>query len=227
LSEAPSRHETMAGLAIATGAVASVLFMAWHPTTSARELPDVVREIVTEGGTTRWVHAGMIVALWTLYVGLLEFSAGLGWRLARARFGAIAYGAGALSLTGAALVNGFVVPAFATRYAGSPPGELSGVAPLLRLCFETNQVLAAAGVIAVSAGIVSWSAAMMGSGRGGTAVAVLGFVAGALPVIGLLTGQLRLHLHGMAAVIVVQAAWSIAVAVRLVIGAPGMQPSRG
>ncbi len=217
-------NDTIAGVAIAVGAVSSVLLMAWHPTTSAHDLADVVAEIASESGTTRVVHAGMIVAMWTLLFGLLEFAAGLGWKLARARFGAIFYGAGVLSLTGAALVNGFVVPAFAARYVGSTAADLAAVGPVLRVCFESNQALAAAGVIAVSAGIVFWSSVMIGTARGGSAIGVLGFAVGALPVIGLLTGHLRLHLHGMAAVVVAQAVWNVAVSVRLVLGAPASEP---
>jgi len=203
--------QTIAAVTIGLGAVASILLMARHPTTGARDPADVVGEIVAESATTRFVHGALIVVMWAVFLGLVELAGRLGWRRARVRGGAIVYGAGVAAMTGAALVSGFVVPDLAGRYAGSPAPELEGIAPLLRLCFASNQALAAAGVTAMSAGIVLWSTAMLSLASRARPVGLLGLIVGALPVLGLLTGRLRLHLHGMGAVIVAQALWSVAV----------------
>jgi hypothetical protein len=128
----------------------------------------------------------------------------------------LAYGIGVAASMAAALVNGIIVPALASRYpdVAAAPGQLGS---LLRLCWSANQALADAGEVGRCVGVVLWSGLILRS-RSGVALGVFGLVAGAVPALAILLGLLRLDLHGAMLALLVAAAWNLALAVRLVRG---------
>jgi hypothetical protein len=218
------------GLVLGAGALLSIFLMAHHPTAGSTGLVAAVGEIARKAALSRFVHGGLIACMGLVLLGLVGLSDALGWRLARVRLAMMAYASGFLALAGAALVNGFIVEGLAERYLGAPDGEMEGVRDLLRLCFETNQTLARAGVMGFSAGILCWSLVLLQRAGWAKGIGALGLAAGVLPAAGLLTGHLRLHLHGMTAVVLAQAVWYVAVAAWLLRGeAPpgGMTPGDG
>lgn len=205
-------EDTTAGLVIGIGYVLSLGLMALHPSLSSRDAAGAIAELTREAPINGLVHGGLIVLAAALVFGLTGFCARLGWQRSLVRAGMVAYGLGSMWVMGAALVSGFLVPALARRFEGGTAGELEGFRSLLRLCHDGNQLLAISGVLAMSAGIVSWSillARRPGPARWAGAV---GLLAGAVPILGLLTGHLRLHIHGMGLVVLLQGVWGALVA---------------
>jgi hypothetical protein len=72
------------------------------------------------------------------------------------------------------------------------------------------------GVFSFSLAVVLWSLALIWRAGGRSAIGVVGFVAGVIPIILLLTGSLPLHFHGMLAFVALQAAWYLAIGIQLI-----------
>jgi hypothetical protein len=95
------------------------------------------------------------------------------------------------------------------------PTDLAINAQLLILCRVLNQSCANAATVAISAGILCWSIDLVrerGLLRG---LSLLGFVVGILPAAALISGALRLDVHGMSEVVWLQALWNCGVAAAL------------
>jgi hypothetical protein len=203
-------------LAIGVGSVLSVVLMAHHPSTRASDMAEGIAQTARAAGLSGLVHGGLIVTMVVVFFGVLGLAGRLGWFKARVRAGALAYGLGVVAMAGAALVSGFLVPGFARAYAGASGVDADALRPIFQLCYQTNQVLARAGTMALSAATLVWSLVMLERDPLARAVGALGLAAGALPVLGLLSGYLRLTVHGMGAVVLLLAVWNVAAAVWLI-----------
>lgn len=203
------------------GTLLSVFAMAHHPSAAASGTADRLAEMADKATISAIVHGGLIGLMLLVFVGFVGLADVLGLGLRRVRAGLVAYGAGVVCMLGAAIVSGFVVPGLATSYAGGSAEELTAVVPVLSLCFRANQALAEVAVVAQSVGILCWSLVLAGKSGWIRMVGWLGLAAAGLPVIGLLAGRLHLDVHGMLAVVVVQAVWTLAVGFWLVRGSVG------
>ena len=207
-----ARGGKIAALWIGIPSVLAVLFMAHHPTMRTQGIAEAVASLNRMATINRVVHGGLIALLLAPLVGFAEMAARLGWRRPAVRAGAIAYVAGAAAHVAAALVNGFVVTRLAGAYADAAPEAIESLRPILRFCHEANQVLAQTGVVAMSIGILAWSAVLVLRGGAARIPGALGIAAGVLPAVALLAGVLTLDVRGMGLTVLAQAAWSLAVA---------------
>ena len=203
------------GWALVLGTVLSVFAMAHHPSAGASGAAARLAEMAREATLSGIVHGALIALMLVVFFGLVGLAGVLGFGLGRVRAGLIAYSAGVVCMIGAALLSGFIVPALAGSYAGSPE-TAEALVPIFSLCFRANQALAEVGVVAQSAGIFFWSWVLLGRSGWVRGVGWLGLGAGAVPILGLLSGRLHLDVHGMLAVVVLQALWTIAVGVWLI-----------
>jgi hypothetical protein len=210
-----SNLDRVSGWSLVAGTALSVFAMAHHPSAAASGTAERLAEMARMATLSAVVHGTLIALMLLIVFGLVGLAGALGFGLARVRAGMVAYSAGVVCMLGAALVSGFIVPALAGSYAGSTE-NMDLLAPVFSLCFRANQALAEVGVVAQSVGIFLWSLVLLGRSEGVRWVGWLGFVAGALPVLGLLAGRLHLDVHGMLAVVVLQAMWTIAAGVWLI-----------
>jgi len=200
-------------LAVGVGSILSVALMAYHPTTGGGSMAEVVQEITDEAVVNRTVHGTLIFLMGWVLFGLVDLARYLGWQHASVRAGMLAYAAGMLWLTGAALVSGGVVPGVAEAYVGEPEAELAGLHTIFRLTWEMNQALANAGTVAWGIAIVLLSIGLQKQGGLARPIAWFGMFVGGAAGLGIVSGHLSLHLHGMMAVVLGVALWSFAVAV--------------
>ncbi len=203
------------GALICIGAVLSVLLMMRHPSIQTHTVADAIAQMQEKASLNGFVHGGLLVVLTAIFVGYLGFADLLGWEKLGVRAGAVFYGFGVGCMIGAALINGFIVTALASDYAGQPDAVLEALKPIFVLCHSTNQTLAQAGTIAMSIGILAWSTELLSRGMAARIIGALGCLCGALPIVGLLSSHLRLDVHGMGLVILVQASWSVCVGIWL------------
>lgn len=213
------RSTRYAGLALIAGPVLSVVAMTHHPTAGAAGTPERLAEMASEGTLSAIVHGALIALMLLVFWGLTRFAGILGWHSTAVQLAAIAYATGVVCMLGAATVSGFVAPSLAERYAQATPQEMEAAAPLFRFGFEVNQALAKIGATAQSVGILLWSWVLVlraGAPKWVRAVGALGLAVGAFPVLGLVSGSLTLDVHGMLAVVLAQAVWTIAIGVWLV-----------
>ena len=226
VSTDPHRRQTfVTGVVLLFVTLLAVAAMAHHPTVArAPDLQHAIQGLALLGRTSALVHAALIgLMLVTLHC-LTEFA----WRrgLARplVRGGLIAYATGVLVMIGAALVSGFVVTDVASTVAHETTGDLQIARQLLQLCGSVNQACARFGAVAMSAGIALWSLDLLrerGIARG---VGLLGIVVGLVPIVALLAGAIRLDVHGMLQVVLLQAAWNLGIAALLMRERPGRAP---
>lgn len=78
-----------------------------------------------------------------------------------------------------------------------------------------NQAFAQVYVVASSAAIVLWSAAILRPGNFSRSLGVYGCILGPLTVIAVHSGHIRLNVHGFGMIVVSQAVWFISAGVLL------------
>jgi hypothetical protein len=201
-----------AAVAIGGGSLLTVALMLHHPSIGSSDLPGTIAEMSRESALSGAVHGALVAVMAVLLYGFLGFSGVLGWRLGRVQAAMICYILGILFLMAAAIVSGFVAPGLAEHFAGAPAARIQTVGPALRLCWEANQVLAAAGTVFASAAIVAWSLVLFARDAAARVIGAAGILVGIVPAAGLLLGRLTLDVHGMGSVLLAQAAWNSAVA---------------
>jgi hypothetical protein len=214
----PPPNARIAGIAMALASLLSVALMMRHPSLGSHSIAEVVDEIGAKAMPSRVVHGALIALIGTLIYAFIEFSQRLGSKRLPVRAGLVAYLMGSGTMIGAALISGFLVPDLAATFARGRAEDLDAFRNLLTLCSLGNRTLANCGVIAMSAGILLWSIALLSSHRRHVRIGVLGLVAGAAPAGALLLGLFRLDVLGMTLVVVCQTPWNLAVGVALARG---------
>jgi hypothetical protein len=205
-----------AGVAIALGSLSSLLFMLHHPQFRGGETAEFIDQVLRIRGENAVVHGSLIAILGVLLAGFSRLAERLGGAPFDVRVGLIAYGTGTVALTAAGLVDGFIVPEFVSRYQGRPPEGLETVRHVLALCRAANQVCTRVGLVAVTAGMLLWSARLVrlpGFPRG---VGAVGCVAAPALIVGLVSRRLTLDVHGMLAFLLTQSVWNLGVAAELI-----------
>lgn len=214
---ASNRSTRAAGIAIGISSLAMILVMTHHPEVEADTTRAFVKGAAEIAGLTRLVHGAALGALALAVYGFWGLADRLGRYDEWSRAGWVAFLTGALGGGGAGMVNGFVAPALASRYAEASTQTLAALQPVLAFAGELAELLAQHAVFGWSIALVCWSVTLLRS-RSAKILAILGFVAGAGPLIALTTGHLPMTVAGFGAFVAAQAVWSLAVAVQLIRG---------
>ena len=213
----PRANSTVvAGAILLVVTLLAVVAMAHHPRgVATSDVAHAMDHLAGLSRVTAVVHGGLIALMLLTLHCLAEFASHRGASRPLIRSGAIAYTAGVFVMIGAALVSGFVTPNVASAMPHVTPVDLQIGRQLLILCGILNQTCAGFGVVAMSIGIALWSLDLLhdrGTLRG---VGVLGLLVGIVPIVALLTGAIRLDVRGMSDVVLLQAAWNLAIAALL------------
>lgn len=212
----PSASEARnAGIVLIATTLLAIVMMAHHPTAGSHDSADLARQVSDNAMLSRVVHGTLIALIATQLYVFMIFSERIGTPRGAARIGLFAYAIGAIAMTGAALISGFLVSDLAMHYADMPADHTAAFADLALFAMTGNQVLAKLGVLAMSAGILAWSIALFGD-RENRWLAFVGFFASLAPAVALLIGAIRLNVGGMMSVVLCEAAWNIAAGIFLV-----------
>ena len=204
-----------AGIVLIVVPLLSILMMAHHPSAGSHDPAALVAEIADKSRLSRIVHGVLIALMGAELFAFIAFCRRLGFERSAVRAGFVAYSIGTGAMLGAALISGFVISDLAAHYVQQPSGDATAFVDLSRLAMIGNQALAKLGVVAMSAAIVLWSAALFRNGQDRW-VGIAGFVAGLGPAIALLVGAVRLDVGGMTLVVVCQAAWIVIVGIQMI-----------
>ena len=204
-----------AGIAIAICAMVTIFAISHHPTVSTRAPAEALTQMVQLATTDRIVHGSLIAIMGILLFCFAVFTLRRGLHRATSVAAIIAYAAGIAAVIGAALIDGFLTPAIAERYAGTPPDVLKTVIPFLLVGALAIQILSKFGFVAMSIGVAFWSADLFMTPGVLRVTGAIGFVSGIVAV-GLLAFAGHLNPHSLGAIVIVQAVWYLAVAVLLV-----------
>jgi hypothetical protein len=204
-----------AALALVLLPALQILAMAHHPSLHAHEVSQVVSELRATAPLSALVHGILIGLMYVILLAFTEFSVRRGLSHPAVRAALVLYGAGVIFMTGAALVSGFITSRLGFVVPGAAPADDALIVRFVTFASLFNQAFAHCAALLMSAGIAAWSLELL---RGGVAARVLGGY-GLLSAIGcalaLVFGVLRLDVHGMTVVVLLQSAWTIGVGVLL------------
>ena len=194
------------------GSVGGIVTMALHPTghdlLASGAFDSVARLNVA-------VHALAIASVPATFFGALALSR----RVAtpdRLSIGAlVVYGYAAVAVLIAAAASGFVAPAVGREMMGASGTAKEFLHAQLDYNHELNQAFAKVFTIGSSGAIALWSIAILRTRALAGWLGLYGLVIGTATIVALVSGHLRLNVHGMGLVVLGQAIWFVAVGVLL------------
>lgn len=206
-----ANKQTAAALLVFTSCI-SIFLMAHHPTTIATDLSGQLTENHREIQINGLVHGSLVVAIIINLLAFTIYSASRNKASLAVKTALITYSFSALLMVIAALMNGFIFPAFLDDIATYQP-ELLQFTPVIKVySWNVNQVLANASVIGSSAAIVCWSINLLSTRLSQKIVAVMGISIGSAICVSIVSGSLHLDIKGMAFVVFAHSLWNLALA---------------
>ena len=206
----------IAGAVLLAASLGAALFMSHHPTLGTPGHDSLASEAVAEAGVNGIIHGAMILFVLAYYFGLSTLSQRLGNMRAEVRAAQLAISVATITMIGAALISGFIVPGVADHFTGGGAADDQLFRAQLTLLGESNQALAKIGTIAYGAAIFFWSLRLIRMPGLSRIAGGLGCVIGALLALGILTGHLALDVRGMGAVVVALGVWFAIIALQMI-----------
>ena len=200
-----------AGITMILCAAVSVVAVAHHPAIEhATTAADVLAQMVRLSGVDEAVHGILIVAACGLLFGLAAFAARRGLHDDAVLAGLVAYGVGTVAVIAAALIDGFLLPAIAARYATAPPPRPATAVQIITVCAAAVQIATKTWLLATSFAVLAWSFGLLRY-RGPLRVTGAGGIVSTVLVLAVLAFSATLNPHNLGAVVVLQTLWYVAV----------------
>ncbi len=202
------KQDKIRGIALIAGSLAIVIVMAFHPTG---------HDIITgQAMLNKIVHSLVIATIPILIFGFLGFSHRVGMDKSTVQFAFITYVLGSFAVMCAAVINGLVAPTLLEDMISTDDVTRQ----TLRLILDDNGLLNAAFskvfVVATSTSIICWSIAIFKKNTLSKITAIIGIVIGVLGIAGILSGHLRMNIHGFGLLILAQAVWNVLIGVLMI-----------
>jgi hypothetical protein len=198
----------MAAWVLIAAPLLEIAVMAHHPSISSTDPAQVVSQLRALAALDAQVHGVLIGLLYAVLLGMMQFATERGLARAGVRCGLLAYAAGVLIMTPAALVDGFIVPRVALTVPGIAPAQPALIAQFAAFAMLFNQAFAKCGAVLMSAGIAAFSLELLRDAPSARALGVFGLASGLGCALAIATGWLRLDVQGMSAVLLLQALWT-------------------
>ena len=198
--------------------------MAHHPSIESHDPVRVVTQLRELAALDAQVHGILIGLIYAVLFAVAQFATERGFARAAVRGGFLAYAGGVIIMSLAGLVDGFIVPRVALLLPGIAPAEPALIARLAAFAMLFNQAFAKCGAVLMSAGITAFSLDLLRGPLPGRALGIFGVASGLGCAFAIGTGWLRLDVHGMSAVLLLQALWTIGVGLLLLARPAPHQP---
>jgi len=193
------KNDKYLGVLIVSLTLFVVIAMFFHPT-----------GIPQSGSIPDLVHGGMIAFIALLFASMAYVSIRGGLTHPLLLFGLISYGISSIANIGAAMINGFVVPALVRQSTGAIDPDV------FALSWEANQALANLAVYATGIAYIFWATNMITkSGADRKVVALFGFLAGVLPIYLLVFGVVQMDMTGATLIYGLHMSWILFVGIQL------------
>lgn len=188
--------------------------MIFHPTGHdlLAQADQIARRNETIAVTT---HALALASIPLLLFGFVGLSRRLGWAHPETSAAFIAYAFAAAAAICATVINGIVAPALTRRImtADEPTRQIISVVFMNNTLL--NQAFSKIFAVASSAAVTLWSVSMLKGNRVTRSIGVIGCVVGLAGLAGLLSGHLRMNVHGFGILVFAQSVWIILLGVFL------------
>ena len=126
----------------------------------------------------------------------------------------VAFFAGSMCVIGAALTDGFFVPAYAERYLRAFPTDAAPGLAVLSASSVVIQILTKFGFAALSAAIFFWSIDLIFERGPGRIVGLVGVIA-SIAIAALITFGGTVNVHSLLIIVALQALWYLAIAYQM------------
>ncbi|MGA8029506.1 MAG: hypothetical protein WB992_20380 [Bryobacteraceae bacterium] len=200
------------GIALIAGSFGGLLTVAIHPRASGSLTAGQVAHLAVASAAA---HSLAIVSFVILFLG----ACGLVRRIAaadRIAFAAIViYGFACVAILIAAAVSGFIVPDIMLRMVRDVPAAAQQWKIVISGIFQINQAFARIYAVGAFLAIFLWSISALRNGGLGRGVAIYGCLIAPLIILGIVSGHLRLDVHGMGIVALAHAIWFVIIGVEL------------
>jgi hypothetical protein len=213
-----SIDDRKSGVALIAGTLGTIITMALHPTARDLMAPEH-SAVMTQLNIA--VHSLALVSMPITFLGALGLARRLDAPNRLAVSALVFFSFSEIAAMIAAAASGLIAPRIIHQIATAAPGQDQVWRAVLTLDGLMNQAFALILVVAGSVAMVCWSAAMLKSERLETRLAAAlrfprwlgnyGCIVGPLTVLAVLSGHIRLNVHGFGMVVVLQAVWFIGV----------------
>lgn len=200
------------GVLLALVSLISIFAMLHHPSISATDIHERIREINQESRLNAYVHSGLIALTVLISFCLTVYAQQRGIHRPSILLGLCCYWLGTLGAVNAALMSGFVGPWLAESYQHTSVANLEIFIGLSKLKWLMNQAFANLATLCWCAAIGCWAVEMFKRSFGLVLFAVVSFVSVTAIITSLLMGWLSLNVFGMTLVMMVISAWQLGMA---------------
>ena len=212
----------LAGLALIAGSCGMIITMAFHPhghVTSA-ELPRMIRMLIL-------VHGLALACIPVMFLGTWGLSRRTATPSRLDVAGLVLYAFGLIAVMGAAVADGLVTPRVLEQIVASADSQstMETWRMFSRYTFIWNQAFAQVFVVASSAAIIAWGAAIWQSRKLPLGLAIYGCILGLVTMAALFSGHLPLDVHHFGAVMLGQSIWFVIAGAVLWNGHPSPEPA--
>ncbi len=214
----------LAGAALVAGAAISLVALSHHPSVHGHGGATLLVQMARLRAADATVHAVVIAAAGAQLFGLAVFSLRRGLRYESVVGAAVAYAIATAAIVGAAILDGFVIPAVAARavavstagLAASPSADV--VAPAMISAAATAvQVLTKIALVSMPIAVILWSTSIVRGTPVLRGVAMLGFVSSAALIgFAVFGGSISAHIVGAIGGLAV--VWNIAIGALMIRG---------
>lgn len=204
-----SSTDRSAAVAIVTGTLAGLATMALHPTGR-----DVVQNasVGASNVLVTAVHALALVGQGLLLSGLLALVQRLRSRADLAIGAYVFYALAAFAIIVAAAASGFLSPATVGDIADAGAADRALALHSLHYTGLINQAFAKISVLFTGIALLGWSIAILRGREMLHGIGVYGIIIAVVMLAGIMTGVLRLNIHGYGMVVLGQGLWMVLVA---------------
>ena len=206
------KDNRLGGIALILGAVSGMITMSLHPVAGAHPITPAQFEKLT--ALMIGVHALAIAGIPFSFLGAFALTRRLDSPTRLAIAGLVIYGFGLVAVMIAPAMSGLVGTEILRHIVARGPASEQW-RTLMEYNFLINQAFARIFVIASSTAIVLWSLLIVKSRALSVAIGIYGLLLGPAVIIAMVTGGLRLDVHGFGLIIFSQAIWFIVVGILL------------
>lgn len=201
------RRETLGGRSLILGSAMMLATMALHPTGA-----DIARAPESQGLLNLVVHSLALAALPLLLYGAIALTRRLAVAGAAPELALVSFGLAMVATLLAGTASGFLAPPLIEQAASGQ----SVARALLHYNGSMNQAFARIDMAASSAAIAIWSVEIVRTRALARGTGIFGLFVGGVVLAALFSGHLTLNVHGMGAVVLLQAAWFVTGGLELV-----------
>lgn len=185
-----------------------------HPVVRAQRVHDVLAGMTQVSAADQAFHAILMVFMTVVLYALAVFTFAFRSRLLLSLAALSVFGTGFGAIIGAALIDGFFVPAFAHRYAPLPPNLQNYAVPILTSDAIAIQLLTKLGLFAFAAAAVLWACELLQQNKSARIAGVVA-AAAALAQFAVTAATGTLNPHNLAVLMLLQSVWCMAFAWQL------------